>query len=53
VSGSLDRPAGPFAQTRTRFVFQPVAADAPVVLQLNGLLRRRSGSSPASKCATR
>lgn len=39
VSGWLDRPAGPFAQTRTRFVFQPVAADAPVVLQVNGLLR--------------
>jgi Ca-activated chloride channel family protein len=39
VSGSLDRPAGPFAQTRTRFVFQPVAADAPIVLQVNGLLR--------------
>jgi Ca-activated chloride channel family protein len=39
VSGTLDRPAGPFGQTKTRFVFAPLAGDAPVVLQLNGLLR--------------
>lgn len=41
VSGSLDRPAGPFGQTRTRFIFPPGAATTPIVLQLNGLLRPR------------
>jgi len=39
VSAVLDRPAGPFGQTRTRFVFPPLAADTPAVLQANGLLR--------------
>lgn len=39
VSGTLDRPAGPFGHTRTRFVFAPVGETTPVVLQLETLLR--------------
>lgn len=39
VTGSLDRPAGPFAQIRTRFILPPAAAETPIRLHLNGLLR--------------
>jgi Ca-activated chloride channel homolog len=41
VSVVLDRSAGIFARMRTRFIFPPVAATTPVVLELQGLLRPR------------